>query len=338
MRRLALAISLLLPTSLLASGKKWTQAENMGFAGPIKSVLTIRQTFMQVPIQPNGWSVVYPIFCEDCEFDREGNQVRQGKRENGGTALRKRLDEFGRVEEEAWQDDKGQATSRHAYTNGPLGKVRDDYYLNGNLFNSTTFRYDSRGNEIERNVYKPDGTLESRDETTWDDNGRPLDSISEGPGENYSHVIQTYNPKTGHLESFTSLHPDGSMRLQFRVTEDDVIFFWQQPEDKPTYGTGLCFAGEDEGTERECRNYKWDGTYATTSYTFTDKTKHNPVKVVLRDANSKFVMQADYEYELDSFGNWIKRTVWIRTQESEQRQLLEKDSRTLTYYPDVITK
>jgi len=71
----------------------------------------------------------------------------------------------------------------------------------------------------------------------------------------------------------------------------------------------------------------------TIHYTFTDKTKRNPVKVTLYGTDHQVAMEADYDYELDAFGNWTKRTVWVQTQESGERQLIEKDIRTLTYYP-----
>jgi hypothetical protein len=122
------------------------------------------------------------------------------------------------------------------------------------------------------------------------------------------------------------------MRLWFRVDDETVLSYWQQPGDKHTYGSGICFA-DDNGTERDCREYNWDGTYTTTHYTFTYKNKRNPVKVTLNGTDHHVVMEADYDYGLDAFGNWTKRTVWVRTRESGQRQLLEEDARTLTYYP-----
>jgi hypothetical protein len=185
---------------------------------------------------------------------------------------------------------------------------------------------------VESSTYKPDGTLESHTWSRFDQRGKELEWISEGHGDMYYDVIKTYNPRTGHLESFTSLNPDGSMRLSFRLDEDAVLSYWQQPGDERTYGSDICFA--DDGTERDCREYNWDGTYATTHYTFTDKTKRNPANVILYDTEHQLVMEADYEYELDAHGNWTKRTVWVRTRESRERQLLEKDTRTLTYYPE----
>jgi hypothetical protein len=318
------------------AGKKWTQAENMGFAGPIKAASTTCQTFMQQPAQPDGQAIIYQHTCGEYEFDKDGNQVRSGWMTDGhfsGSVEHRILDGLGRVQEEIWENEKGDVISRHVYTNGPAGNVQDDSYMNGKLVNSTTRTYDDRGNDIESNSYKPDGSLESRYWSRFDERGNELESVTEGPGDIYYDVIRTYNQKTGHLESFTSLNRSGSMRLWLRVNDDTVLSFWQQPgDDKHTYGSGICFA-DDNWTERDCREYNWDGTYTTTHYTFTDKSKRNPLRATLYGTDHQLVMEADYEYQLDAFGNWTKRTVWVQTQESGQRQLLEKDARTLKYYP-----
>lgn len=241
------------------------------------------------------------------------------------------LDGVGRVREEISENEKGEVTSRHWYAYGPAGKTQDNYYLNGNLITSSTFTYDNRGNVIEWDIYKPDGTLQYHQWSTFDERGDELESVSEGLGDIYYDFIRTYNPRTGHLESFTSLNRNGSMRLSYRVNDDTVLSYWQQPGDKPTSGSGIWFS-DDNGTERVLRLYNWDGTYTTTHDTFTDKTKRTPVKVTLHDTDHQLVMEADYEYEMDAFGNWKNRTIWVRIGESGERKLLEKDVRTLTYY------
>jgi len=335
-RRVALFLWLLLATPLLGSDKKWTQAENLGFAGPIKTVSTTYQTFMQQPAEPDGHAIIYSLSCGECEFDREGNQVRSGWMDNGhfsGTVERKILDGLGRVQEEISENEKGEVMFRHVYTNGPAGKVQDDSFVDGKLFNSTTRTYDSRGNATESDSYNPDGTLESHHESTFDERGNELESVSEGPGDIYYDVVRTYSPQTGHLESFTSLNRDGSMRLLLRLNDDTVLSYWQQPGDEHTYGSGICF-DDDNGTERDCREYSSDGTYTTAHYAFTDKAKRNPVKATLYGTDHQVVMEADYDYGLDAFGNWTKRSVWVQTLESGQRQLLEKDARTLTYHAE----
>ena len=66
---------LLLAMPLFGSGKKWTDAESLDFAGPVKSVTTTRQTFIREPMQPDGPTIIHPLFCEECGFDRQGNEV-----------------------------------------------------------------------------------------------------------------------------------------------------------------------------------------------------------------------------------------------------------------------
>ena len=341
-RRIAVVLFLLTAVPLFGSAKKKnsTQAENIGFTGPIKSVSSTHQTFMPQPVQPDGPTVIYPLFCEECEFDREGNQVTIGMLVNGtfvGSHKGQVRDEQGRVQEEVEENEKGDMTSRHVYTNGPSGKLQDDFYMNGKLFNTTTFRYDGRGDVISSDVKKPDGTLDSHTEGTLDSRGNQLETLTVGPGDTYWHILETYNRDTGNLESFSSLNRDGSPRLWFRLDGDKVVSFWQQPGEKHTYGSGICF-DDDGGTRRECRDYNSDGTYLTTDYSFTDKKKHNPVNVTLYDTEHQVVLAADYEYEVDLFGNWTKRTVWVRQGQSGQRELYEKDTRTLTYYSDQPTR
>jgi len=279
---------------------------------------------------------VYPVSCEECEFDRDGNQVRLGTLEAGqfrGVVLRRIRDELGRVQEELWEDETGKVKSRHVYQNGPAGKIQDDFYVEEKLFGSTTYRYDSRGNVVESDVYKADGTLDSHVETTFDENGNDLESVTAGPGDVYWHVILTYSSDKGYLESFTSLNRNGTPRLHFTLDNHTVLSYWQQPGDQHTYGSGVCFA-EDEGTERDCREYNWDGTFSTTHYVFSDKTKRNPTRVVLSGPDEERVMEADYEYEFDSVGNWIKRTVWVWAKASGRRAKCETHTRKLTYYAD----
>lgn len=333
-RGVVLFLCFLLPMSVLGSGKKWTQAESLGFAGPIKSVSASQQFFMQQPPQPDGAVIFYPIFSGEYEFDNEGNEVKAGWIRNGdftGTVEHKILDGRGRVKEETSENEKGEEISRHVYTNSPAGRVQDDSFVNGKLFNTTTFTYDSQGNVIELNSYKPDGTRGSYSWNRFDEHGNLLEEVTEGPGDFYSDVIESYNPQTCRLESTTSLNRDGSVRLWSRVNDNTVLSFWQQPGDKRTYGSDICFA-DDNGTEENCRQYNWDGTYATIHYTFTDKTKHNPAKVILYGTDHHVLMEADYDYELDAFGNWTKRTIWVQTGESGELQLLEKDARRLAYY------
>ena len=301
----------------------------MGFAGPVKSVVTTRQTFMQVPIQRSGPVIVYPALCDECEFDINGSAAVS---RFGGTVQRKILDGMGRAQEQTSEDEKGEVFAHSVFTYGPMGIVRSETYQGGKLSSVAAFTYDGRGNVVESNLYGPDGTLQRRTLDKFDEQHRNLESVAEGPGDSYTDVVRTYSKDTGYLESMTSLNRDGTVRSALRVDESQVLSYWHQPGDTHGGRTSICFA-DDGGTERDCREYNADGTYTTAHFSFTDPSKRHPVQVKLYGSDLQLVMEADYDYELDSFGNWAKRTVWVRTEPSGERHIVEKDARTLTYYP-----
>jgi hypothetical protein len=283
---------------------------------------------MQEPGQPGGPTIIYPLFCINCEFDRNGNQVGST---TGNQRQRTIRDAQGRVEEQTGENENGEVIWREVRTYGP-DRMHSEDYRNGNLFRTAEFTYDDRGNMVESSTYLPDGQLESHSWNKYDERGNLIEFVQEGPGDFYCHAVQTYDRRTGHLQSTMRLNRDGSMRLLSSVNDDTVLSYWQQPGDERTYGSDICFDGDSKAV-RDCREYNWDGTYSTTHYDFTDTAKHNPLKAVLRDAEGQLVIEADYQYEFDAHGNWTKRTVWVRTQESGERKLLEKDTRMLEYYP-----
>lgn len=79
---------------VLASSKKSRDAETDGFKGVVKSVSTERQVVSPQPSQPDGPAIIYPIWCEVCEYDEDGNVVLRGRTGKPGL-LEKRLATFG---------------------------------------------------------------------------------------------------------------------------------------------------------------------------------------------------------------------------------------------------
>ena len=159
----SLILALLMVMPLFGSGKKtWTQAENMGLAGPVKSIATLSQKFMKEP-PAKGSVLVFPLYDGVYEFDREGSQTKSGFLVNGhfaGSTKHETRDAQGRVQEEWWENTMGEAMARNVYTYGPAGTKQEDSYRNGKRINSSKFEYDDAGNLLESDVYGPDGTQE----------------------------------------------------------------------------------------------------------------------------------------------------------------------------------
>jgi hypothetical protein len=138
------------------------------------------------------------------------------------------------------------------------------------------------------------------------------------------HFTQSYDPETD-VQIFANYNEDGTVRLTFTAKGERVVSYWQQPSDKHELGGTVCF-------KTGCESHNLDGSPFRTVTTLEDGDSRNPRRIELRDGTDQPQTAADYEYEFDGHGNWTKRSVWVWTRESGERQLLEIDSRTLTYW------
>ena len=73
-RWVALVLWFFLAMPLAGAGKQ-TEAEGLGFIGLVESVSTTTQTFMREPSQPGGPTIIYPLFCMNCQFDTSLPQI-----------------------------------------------------------------------------------------------------------------------------------------------------------------------------------------------------------------------------------------------------------------------
>jgi hypothetical protein len=53
-----------------------------------------------------------------------------------------------------------------------------------------------------------------------------------------------------------------------------------------------------------------------------------------RDESGTLKLLIEYDYELDQFGNWTKRSAWVSSPELSERALAETDYRRLEYWPN----
>ncbi len=322
---LSVAISTGIP--LFGLEKVRTDAENDGLVGRIKSVASTIDIAHTEAAQPNGFCLVFPLTCSNCEYDQAGKHIQPAD----GTATRDVRDASGNIQEQVWENEKGEVSRRLEFFGGR--KVRDTTYVEQHAEFTTEFSYDLKGNLSETHTSQT-GAATSANVTTYDPQGNVIEQVDEGPGDHFAHFRQAFDPKTHNLRSFTGLDRNGLVRLDVALQDASVVSFWQAQGDPPTYGTGFTF--DTAPNLQEAREYKWDGSYTRYAFTFVDDKKRQPKRVTLFDTEGNLWIQADYEYEFDSIGNWTKRTVWEWTRDwgdgEQGRKLIEVDSRTLTYY------
>jgi len=316
-----LAISAAVP--LFGAEKVHTDAENDGLIGRVKSVRTTAEIVHAEAAQPNRFCLVFLLTCSNCDYDEAGKRIQPGD----GTTLRDVRDPSGKMQQ-VWENEKGEVSRRLEFSGGR--KVRDTTYVEQHPELTTEFSYDLSGNLSETHTSQTGaGTV-----TTYDPHGNVIEQVDEGPGDRFVHVRQGFDPKSNNLRSVTGLDRNGLVRLDVSLQDKSVASFWQAEGDPPTYGTTLTI--EIAPNLQQAREYKWDGSYTRYGFTFFDDKKRQPKQVTLFDTQGNLWIQADYEYEFDSVGNWTKRTVWEWTRDwgdgEQGRKLIEIDSRTLTYY------
>jgi hypothetical protein len=313
-----------------ASSKKWTDAELDGFKGAVKSVSTNVQVLESHPDSIDHPVIAHPVWCPVCEYDEAGNSIKQGQNFDGrfvGETSQYVRNEDGTIREKISVTEKGQVSQKIAL--GPFGMTEREYYLNGVLQDRQTFRYDQSGNLIEWLTFDADGNQTASSTASFDEQGNVTEQFDRGPGQNFLHFTQSFDPDTG-VQTFTNFNKESTVRLTFTAKDNRITNYWEQPGAKREYGSGVCFNSAPK--ERECEDHYPDRKVWHQSERFIDEHWHDPIHVELRDETGELQMAADYEYEFDSHGNWTKRSVWMWRAYLGERKLHEVDSRTLSYW------
>jgi len=315
-----------------ASHPKLTDAELDGLRGAVKSVTTNVERFEgRDPDAPNHLVITYPVWCEVCEYDEEGNSIKRGQVVEGrfvGGTTRYLRNEDGTIREKRLRDENGQPFQNVML--GPFGKTEEEDYQNGRLQWRQTFRYDKNGNLIEWLTFDPRGNQTASTTASYDEQGNVTEQFDRGPNNSFRlHFTQNYNLETD-VWTFISYNENGTVRVTRTTNDNRITSYWEQPGARHEYGSGVYFNTAPK--ERECEDHSPDGKVWHQSEKFIDERRHDPLRVELRDETRVVQMAADYEYEFDSQGNWTKRLVWIWRSASGERKLHEVDMRTLTYW------
>jgi hypothetical protein len=322
---------LLLAICLDASEPKTTDARSDGLFGPVRSV-SARQELQQVDWgQKDAKAGVIGFSCDECEYDLEGNRIKSGGILDGefrGDLIRVVRDETGTVTERIEENDKGELVRRDVL--GPHGITEQVGYQQGKAISRSTWSYDANGHETEFYRYGQDGEVNESSFSTSDASGDIKERWNYGRNGVFElHFAQSYNPRTD-ISSFTSFNENGSVKVAFTTKGTKVLSYWQQTGEEHVFGSG--FGRDRVGKTQVTHNCNPDGTCDEIVSYFPDETTNQVSRVEWHDPAQVLRLAFDYEYQLDAFGNWTKRTVWVWSPELRERKLCETDYRTITYW------
>ena len=322
-------------TSGFAQHLDLTDARRMDFAGPVKSVSTTTSNNVVRWQQPGGPTLVFPIYCRECEFDSSGNQTKVGQIINGsfqGETIRIVMDGQGHVMERVVENASTGEIVRHEIV-GPFGKTEESSYRDGELQSRVLVSYDQYGHMTESLTLDAAGNQLDPSVVNTDKDGNDTERWDwRGEGQLFLHFRQTCDPKTQN-EQFTSFDSFGGVKLTWTMTSGKLSSFWELPEAQSQFGDSFSEDVDNDTSE----NYDCQGAgecdISRIHYVYLDPKRRNPQSAEWRDESGNLLYAAYYEYEIDDHRNWTHRKIWVWSASLGQRTLYETDSRSISYWP-----
>jgi hypothetical protein len=325
------SLAMLLAATALCASESKTDARIDGFLGPIRCVSTrveksqIEWHKQNAPIIPGG------VSCPECEYDRQGNRIKSGGLVDGGfrgDSYRLVKDENGKVIEKAVENYRGEVYRREVL--GPFGITLAEDFYNGRLIAHHTWTYDGSGHLTYYFSYDQDGAVLTRGERVTDASGNFKEEWAYGRNDSFSHhFVETTDPQKDTWD-FTTFNENGSMKLTLATHGTKVTNFWREPGEE--YALGTTFFMDPVGKTSESYHCHFGGGCDHMVSYFPDEQRHNASRMEWHDPEGVLQLGIDFEYEIDAFGNWTKRTLWLSSPELGERKLFETDHRTLTYW------
>ncbi len=277
----------------------------------------------------SSWVDFGSQLCQVCAYDDKGTRTLRGQFWGiafSGETTEPVLDATGKME--VVKNEKGEIVQRIAL--GPFGMTEQRMYLGGALQQRNAFKYDQNGQLVESSSFDSLGTLNGCSVFRRDESGRMVEFWNFGPmGAFLSHSTDVIDPDTG-AETLTQFNQDMTAKNIFTLADGKVASYWQEDTAVSSYGNGIRF---DSGPTQLI--YEWhypNGTFVKTTLEFVDDSRRDPIHEEFRDEHDQIQLRADYDYEFDSYHNWIKRTIWAWTPQRGVKKLIRIDKRTIEYW------
>lgn len=271
-----------------------------------------------------------PIFCQICDYDRDGIRTRSGQITEDGKFLGEKI----QIE----RDGEGHVVQRSRISTidgqvfdqekeGPFGPV-ENIYPRGPVVR-TTRTYDRLGNLAELLSFNASDRRVSREMIHANADGQETERAVWGE-DGQLEYRESYDPETD-FRRFESFDRSGAPKVAYTFSHGKVLTFWSAT-DETQYGDSF-FNGEGNGNIKSfhCRK-GGDCEISRVHYTYADSTKLNPTSVEWRDSEGTLRYAAYYQYEFDDHHNWTTRTIWVLSPEIPERTLYETDTRVIGYW------
>lgn len=310
--------------------KPTTDAQQDDLLGPVKTVTGLRLYSPTAEQQAKIVRFFVASPCGICEYDADGNRITRGESVDGkfvGEKTTVQRDANGRVQHVTTSAPLGQLKSEVI---GPYGKTELTLTSPDKVITRQTFAYDQNGHLADWESFDADGASTGR-----------MIYTSTAQGENTLRAAfdkannplwrETWDPDTDESR-FVTYDSSGAPQVTWSIAHGKVLSFWEAMDKPGQFGEILwedtserdatwfhCSKSSACSTETEHREYLGPGT-------------HNIQSRVWRDGANNVEWSAEYEYELDSHGNWTDRKVWVTVPGESSRMLFAEDARVISYW------
>jgi hypothetical protein len=328
---LALSLFTASVTSAFAQPQSVTDVERADLAGPVESVSVVQIRTDVQWVEPGGPSLIVPVWCQVCEFDIHGNQVKSGQIIDGvfkGEISRIR-DEGSGITDRIVEDASTGETLRHEVV-GRFGTLERTIFQSGKLLERQTFSYDQYGHMIDWITFDGDGKQIGHTHTERDDEGEFKEKWTLGKdGELAS--LHTFDVKTG-IENYRNFNQFGQVTLDWTVADGKLVSFWELPDPPSQYADNFTEGMGNATLENYACGHDGKCELSRIHYDYLDPDLRNPQSAEWSDSNGHLRFAVYYDYDIDLFRNWTFRRVWVWTPALGERKLYETDSRTIAYW------
>jgi YD repeat-containing protein len=278
-----IALSCCLTLASLALAQP-SDAERMGFAGPVESV-TIYQTY---------------------EPEEEEPRLRQEWTFGPDGAVTSMV-----FYSYSFMDGSLRFRGVTTYDADGRRTVQENVAPDGSILGTTTFAYDGEGREIEERVLDEDGTETRRLVSAYDDAGNLIVREVYRDGELAGRTEYDYDGE-GRRVAARRFDADGTLERDTTYTVPDLEYeMLEYDEDGEVEGRTVVVAG-DHGT-LSAETFLPDGTLDNATYFAYDEAgrmvrREDTVTYEVLGEEQRDSSVTVYEYELDDVGNWVRRT------------------------------
>jgi hypothetical protein len=311
---------------------RWTERENLGLKGPVRSVLTDVARPNPDPRPNTPHKLLVEGHPDRTRFDIEGRRIEYASGSNGDSVLVISKCTFAADGSKACNDSTGQQQeSREERTILRDGSREVTYFQDSKVVTREVTQFNENGKSVAFRVYRNDGKLSSEElklpngDDEWriyNDSGVVVSDERTRESDDHSRIDRWFYDSDGHLVWNLAIRSDG-----------DLLSYWYEIGFKPKVSSsdslGICRA-------RLCVDYKFDDEG---SGRLEKVVQHTEGEGNLEpDSDEHFNLdgivdeRAEIKYARDEHGNWTSRSVFVSSPGSNLMVEIERDTRIIEYY------